>query len=1120
MLARCGEITSIHLIDSTVRRPRAAHAAGYAALRSVCYIAIVFVAILSPLALRAQEREVQPRPLLEEPTLHFRDKDGQLVPFPGLSLEELRKLIDLQKQIAQGATEPLYTLERMTATGTIGANTAPESEPTQEGEPQHNEQFAALTIELQARVHAEGWVRIPLRLGECILRGSPKFEGGGDQFLRFNDRRGGFDWWVSGPPGEYRCTLSTLVRLAREEGETRLQITAPKSAQPEMTLTIPGQQTAGTVLGAELIEEVRIQGETQFKLAGLDGLCSLSWRSQSERLVKSSSDLRVDGFLLCRIDGRSVRTEAMLNVSSFGGPFGAFSVRLPPDAKLVNDDPRFQIVPGSRNQASQVVRVLREPSPEPEVVTLVTERPVDAAKPADEIELMGFEVVGAVRQSGHIAIETADGWQAMWKRLVPAVRQIAVSDLPEEVPDGDFTAAFIYWRQPATLKTTILRRETRIRVDPVYRISVQPNRLMMEATLRYNVDGARVLNLPIDLSDWQVDEVGPDNLVDVENLRYDQVRPFLIPLTQATEGKLEITLRAHRPHDGQNGPVTFSVPRPEANVLNPAQVWVMPADNVSLLPRQEALLGLIRQQIPSDSLGGSRALYYRAEAPQAEFVADLLVHSRRVTVESDAHVSVGTRSSEVRQRLNYRVEYEPMAGAALVVPPGVDLQEVSLNGRKMDYVLLSSQDSSASLAHVVLPIESQLGTFQLVARYRFNHDPVGADRSVLLTMPLLQPQDAEWREAAVSVEAPGMQAYPKDERWKTVQGMAPPRGVDNARHFVTNQTDPAQFAFTVARDGTRTLIPTRIEKAWYTLYFTGQGRRDRLVMRITSSEPVLRLELPEQFEEPVLAAVNESPTKVTLDGRVLEIPLAGDTAQPGQLVEVHYQVRQSLIPGSQEIQVAKVQGDPWLRRAYWQLILPETQHLLLGQTPAVTSEFRWRFKGTHWGRDPLLDHAQLAAWTGKTVDEVPPSGNEYLFSASEPVNRLRFVAAPRSWIVAAASGALLLIGLLLLYVPVFRRPGFLLAAAVGLAATATMYPHTAVVLAQAAALGLLLAVVAGLLKRLFTTDVEVGRAVGAPASAISERGSTQPEYEFMPVDDGETSTMAAAPVPVASESQR
>src|SRR5690606_29656202 len=118
------------------------------------------------------------------------------------------------------------------------------------------------------------------------------------------------------------------------------------------------------------------------------------------------------------------------------------------------------------------------------------------------------------------------------------------------------------------------------------------------------------------------------------------------------------------------------------------------------------------------------------------------VHSRRVTVESDAHVTVGTRSSEVRQRLNYRVEYEPMAGVALVVPPGVDLQEVSLNGRKMDYVLLSSQeDSSASLAHVVLPITSQLGTFQLVARYRFNHDPVGADRSVLLTMPLLKPKD-------------------------------------------------------------------------------------------------------------------------------------------------------------------------------------------------------------------------------------------------------------------------------------------------------------------------------------------------------------------------------------------
>lgn len=1071
----------------------------------------------------AQDRDMQPRPPLdEEPSLHFRDKDGQLVPFPGLSLEELRALIDLQKQIAQGSMEPLYTLERMTASGTVGSSTAPLTDPVQPGEPRHVEQFAALTIELQARIHADGWIRIPLRLGECILREKPKFAGGGDQFLRFNDRRGGFDWWVSGPPGEYRCTLTTLVRLAREEGETRLQLTAPKSTQPELTLTVPGQQTAGTVLGAELVDETQIKGATQFKLGGLDGLCSLSWRASSERLVKSSSDLRVDGFLLCQIDGRSVRTEAVLNVSSFGGPFGEFSVRLPPDAKLVNDDSRFQIVPARGSQAGQVVRVLREPSADPEEVTLVTERPVDASKPADEIELMGFSVIGAVQQSGHIAIETADGWQAMWKRLVPAVRQIAVADLPEELSgNDDFTAAFIYWRQPATLKTTILRRETRIRVDPVYRITVQPNRLLLEATLRYNVDGARVLNLPVDLSDWVVDEVGPDNVVDVGNLRYDQVRPFTIPLAQATEGKLEITLRAHRAHEGQNVPMTFSVPRPEANVLNPAQVWIIPADNVSLIPRQEALLGLVRQQIPTDAFGGSRALYYRAEAPQAEFVSDLLVHSRRVTVESDSRVVLGTRTSQVEQRLNYRVEYEPMAGTTLKVPAGVDLQELTLDGEEIEYVLLSSEDSADSLARVVLPAKSQLGTFQLQAKYEFGHDPVGDDRSLRLTVPMLQPQDAEWREAAVTIEAPGVTTRPGSERWKAVQSVAPPRGGDSARRFVSTQPDPADVAFMVIRDGSGAPIPTRIEKAWYTSVFTTDGRRDRLVMRVSSSEPYLQLELPENVERPVLASVDATLTKVVQKENVLEIPLSGNPSQPGQLVEVYYQVRQPLVPGSQTIQVARVLGDPWMRRAYWQLILPENEHLLFSQSPAATSEVRWRFKGTHWGRDPLLDETQLANWMNLEATEALPSGNEYLFSASEPIDRLPFVAAPRSWIVAGASGVFLVIGLLLLYVPILRRPGVLLCGAVGLAAVAARYPHTAMVVAQAAALGLLMVVVAGLLKRLLGGEVEPSRGPGGSLSSISERGSTQAEYQFEPVDDGETSTMAAAsPVPVASESQR
>ena len=61
-----------------------------------------------------------------------------------------------------------------------------------------------------------------------------------------------------------------------------------------------------------------------------------------------------------------------------------------------------------------------------------------------------------------------------------------------------------------------------------------------------------------------------------------------------------------------------------------------------------------------------------------------------------------------------------------------------------------------------------------------------------------------------------------------------------------------------------------------------------------------------------------------------------------------------------------------------------------------------------------------------------PAGevNEYLFSAFGNVDRCVVYTAARSWIVLVASGAVLLAGLLLIYVRRLRHPAALLSAAV------------------------------------------------------------------------------------------
>ena len=52
-----------------------------------------------------------------------------------------------------------------------------------------------------------------------------------------------------------------------------------------------------------------------------------------------------------------------------------------------------------------------------------------------------------------------------------------------------------------------------------------------------------------------------------------------------------------------------------------------------------------------------------------------------------------------------------------------------------------------------------------------------------------------------------------------------------------------------------------------------------------------------------------------------------------------------------------------MRQIYWQLILPANEHLV-ASPDGFSGEFVWRWSGWFWfwGRNPLLDQAELESW--------------------------------------------------------------------------------------------------------------------------------------------------------------
>jgi hypothetical protein len=192
-----------------------------------------------------------------------------------------------------------------------------------------------------------------------------------------------------------------------------------------------------------------------------------------------------------------------------------------------------------------------------------------------------------------------------------------------------------------------------------------------------------------------------------------------------------------------------------------------------------------------------------------------------------------------------------------------------------------------------------------------------------------------------------------------------------------------------------------------------------------------------------------------------------------------------------EADLPRFNSNVWVRRMYWQLVLPQDQHLL-SAAAELTPEFTWVWSGLFWTRQAPLDQAELEEWSSAARETpLPEKTNRYLFSVAGNPARITVRTAERGQIVLLASLGALIVGLLLIYVPAARRPTTLLAAGVSLLAFAAWNADLALLLAQASFLGLALALLAGYLERIVTRRRNRAMVVRSSGSSVLKRSSSQ-----------------------------
>jgi hypothetical protein len=304
---------------------------------------------------------------------------------------------------------------------------------------------------------------------------------------------------------------------------------------------------------------------------------------------------------------------------------------------------------------------------------------------------------------------------------------------------------------------------------------------------------------------------------------------------------------------------------------------------------------------------------------------------------------------------------------------------------------------------------------------------------------------------------------------------------------------------------------TIIDRAWIQTWLTEKVRQDRAVFRFRSTDAEVRLALPDGASaDEIEAWLDGQPTSPQVS-KQRELSIALDAAAgPNHVLELRYQFVDRPSPGNLQFTAPQWKPGLWVRRVYWQLILPGSEHLLL--TPNdLTPEFAWNWNGLFWQRDPSLEQADLEHWIGARVTAAEPGrSNRYLFSTAGSNVSLDVTTARRSVIVFVASLLVLAVGLILIYVPASRHPLPVVVAAVVLLGAGIVEPETTLLFAQAAGLGLALVVCAFLLARKSFRKTAHRSAPSGMASVIKDRSAT--ELYTRPVKAGPPPSTATAPM--------
>lgn len=1086
------------------------------------------------------------------------DKSGKPQPVPGMTYEDFLEAWKKSQQPAAIAT-PRYILESIKFDGRV------------------KEDFAEVDFTATVQLLTDERVQVPLGLIGAILQSQPSIETVAaddvkppatsatappsdkrlENFVAQDDQGGFVANLSAAAKTRQNITLQLIVPILRDGNQASLQLSCPRAVASRLTFTTTRPVAEASISTGTLLAQVPAErGGTRIEAVGVTGPFRLTWTSADQGQSDFSTVLSAAGAIRVNVDGRSVRTHARLTVQSYGGDFDRLRIRLPPGAQLIPDRPdeatsqrpSYHVsneeratkngAAGEAAGAGQVVLVqFTQKQRAPATIELSTEQPIGLDDGGSSAQLAGFEVLGAVRQFGDVAVNVANDWQARWD-LGPHVRQVDVTDLDPTLSQADVAAAFQYDRQPWSLNVHIAARQTRIHVSPHYELQCLPDEARLTARFTYQVSGARAFEFRVRLEGWQMagDPLESGGFVDTDEIVQTGDGTLILGLAQAAPPRAEITLSLRRTLRRDQAKIELPFPVPIAHSTGTGDVVVRTSADTALQTDLENSNGLTPVAGPqADELEpvNGEAIYFRTLLPEITFVANRARRPQVLSAQTHARIEMAGAEAIIEQDVDYEVDNVALRELVFKAPSDLPFDENQVEvtllaadssgtanprGAESPLNVIHSPEDFESIAlggtarfRVILP-QPRLGEFSVRLRYR-SARPNGIAPGGAWRLPLVLPADARLGRATATVLAPrnvavslGSQAG--EAEWSTKASAAEARGAQRTYNFASERASEF-LPVVISTVDFEPPSATIVDRIWLQTWLAGDMRQDRASIRFRTAGTQATVELPpDSAAEEIEVLLDGKPADVASrsEERIV-VRLAGNGAATGaagaRLAEhtmelcSREQVRYGLLT-QHRLMTPQLVGSTTLSQIYWQIILPSDQHIV--RSPArMTSASQWQWLGSFWGLRPAMTQDALEQWSGASPRIAPKAlQNQYLYTGLAPVLTIELVTAPRWLVVLVTSSVFLAVGLAWLYIPAVRRRWMLAALAIIVAVLSIAFPAPALLLAQAGAIGLIVTLFAVVLNRLLARPSH-WPIVATGTSSQMQRGSRTDSFAMPPI---------------------